>query len=168
MTKLSCRADSGLLSAREREVAALAVQGFTVVNIASRLGVADSTVKTHLRRLYRKLAVSNRTQLAVRLLVAVEAPRGAPPAADASGSAGAGGRRLVAARCCWNCCHYVRPRCRPEHLLEGPPVSVCTVGVPSPARGLVAGLPGSCVEPGGLCEGFEAAPEVARAGQGTG
>lgn len=56
------------LSAREAEVALLATRGFSVVNIACRLNVAESTVRTHLKRIYRKLGVCSRAELAWRIL----------------------------------------------------------------------------------------------------
>lgn len=55
------------LSRREVEVATYAARGFTVLNIAARLGVAESTVKTHLKRIYKKLDVCSRVELARKL-----------------------------------------------------------------------------------------------------
>ena len=55
------------LSARETEVAALAAEGFSVVAIAHRLGIAESTVSSHLKRVYRKLGVCSRVELVARL-----------------------------------------------------------------------------------------------------
>jgi len=55
------------LSARETEVAALAADGFSVVAIAHRLGIAESTVSSHLKRVYRKLGVCSRVELVARL-----------------------------------------------------------------------------------------------------
>lgn len=55
------------LTAREAEVAALAAEGFTVLNVAARLAVAESTVKTHLKHIYQKLGVFSRVELARRL-----------------------------------------------------------------------------------------------------
>ncbi|WP_394823062.1 LuxR C-terminal-related transcriptional regulator [Pendulispora albinea] len=59
------------LSPREREVARLLVAGYTVVNTAAIMGIGESTVRTYVRRLYRKLAVTNRADL-VRELVGPE------------------------------------------------------------------------------------------------
>jgi len=53
------------LSGREREVMLLTVEGLSNKEIARRLNMSESTVKVHLRSIYRKLAVNNRTKLAV-------------------------------------------------------------------------------------------------------
>ncbi|MEO6116072.1 MAG: LuxR C-terminal-related transcriptional regulator, partial [Pseudolysinimonas sp.] len=50
------------LSARERLVLAEVQRGFTVAAIAAELYISPNTVKTHLRRLYRKLGVSTREE----------------------------------------------------------------------------------------------------------
>lgn len=55
--------DSGL-SKRESQVIALAVEGKTNGEIAAALGIARNTVKNHLARIYDKLGVNNRTELA--------------------------------------------------------------------------------------------------------
>jgi DNA-binding NarL/FixJ family response regulator len=52
------------LGASESAVARLAAEGFSVLNISARLGIAETTVKTHLRRLYVKLGVHSRAELA--------------------------------------------------------------------------------------------------------
>jgi DNA-binding CsgD family transcriptional regulator len=54
------------LSKREQEIGALLVAGYAAVNAAAVLGLSEHTVRTYVRRLYRKLAVSNRAEL-VRL-----------------------------------------------------------------------------------------------------
>jgi len=54
------------LSERELEVLALAAEGFTNAEIASKLVIAQSTVKTHINHIYRKLDVSTRTQAVAR------------------------------------------------------------------------------------------------------
>jgi DNA-binding CsgD family transcriptional regulator len=56
-----------LLSDAERRVATLAAQGKTNREIARKLFVTVSTVEQHLTRVYRKLHVSRRTDLAERL-----------------------------------------------------------------------------------------------------
>ena len=53
------------LSAREREVMLLIVEGLSNREIARQLNMSESTVKVHLRSIYRKLAINNRTTLAV-------------------------------------------------------------------------------------------------------
>jgi DNA-binding CsgD family transcriptional regulator len=55
------------LSAREFEIVRCIVDGCSEARIAERLGISIHTVHTHLERLYRKLAVSNRSELVVRL-----------------------------------------------------------------------------------------------------
>ncbi len=61
-------ADLPALTPREQEVAWLAAQGDSNKEIAERLGIGELTVKSHLRSLFKKLGVANRTQLALRLL----------------------------------------------------------------------------------------------------
>ncbi len=56
---------SGALSPREREVLALIAQGASNSEIARELYVSIDTVKTHVRNLFRKVDVSNRTQAAL-------------------------------------------------------------------------------------------------------
>src|SRR5215469_16413951 len=53
------------LSAREREVMLLVVEGLSNKKIACQLNMSESTVKVHLHSIYRKLAINNRTMLAV-------------------------------------------------------------------------------------------------------
>jgi|GEM_PF-3461737 len=55
------------LTEREAEVAALAAQGFSAVNIAAALEIGESTVRTHLKRTYAKLGVFSRVELTRRL-----------------------------------------------------------------------------------------------------
>ncbi len=57
------------LSRRETEVLAALVKGISNRQIGEELGVEEVTVKLHLRRIYRKIGVSNRTQ-AVKLAMA--------------------------------------------------------------------------------------------------
>lgn len=58
------------LTARERDVAALIAEGLTNDQVAGRLYISRSTVKTHLQSIYAKAGVPNRTAL-VALLHAV-------------------------------------------------------------------------------------------------
>lgn len=53
------------LSPREREVVRLLGRGLSNKEIASQLGIGESTVKTHVERIFRKLDVSDRTQAAI-------------------------------------------------------------------------------------------------------
>ena len=75
-------ADDLPLTARELEILKLVAAGFTNGEIARRLWVTEQTVKFHLRNVYRKLQVTNRTQ--------------ASRVAFARGVTGAGSRRCVA------------------------------------------------------------------------
>lgn len=52
------------LTVREDEVARLAADGYTVVAIAHRLNIAEATVSSHLKRVYKKLHVCSRVELA--------------------------------------------------------------------------------------------------------
>lgn len=54
------RGDSALLTPREGEVVRMIADGLTVPQIASRLHLAPSTIKTHVQNLYDKLGVSDR------------------------------------------------------------------------------------------------------------
>jgi RNA polymerase sigma factor (sigma-70 family) len=53
------------LSAREREVMLLILEEQSNKEIAHRLNLSENTVKVHLHNIYRKLAINNRTQLAM-------------------------------------------------------------------------------------------------------
>jgi NarL family two-component system response regulator LiaR len=58
------------LTPREREVLALMVQGLGNLEIATRLGIGEATVKTHVSHVIAKLGASGRTEavaLAIRL-----------------------------------------------------------------------------------------------------
>lgn len=56
------------LSSREKQVLALAVMGLTNHQIAGRLFLAESTVKTHLTSVFRKLGVGSRSDAAALAL----------------------------------------------------------------------------------------------------
>ena len=56
-----------LLSAREREVAHLAASGLSDKDIARRLGISITTVRTHIDHAFRKLNVNNRMTLVHKL-----------------------------------------------------------------------------------------------------
>lgn len=51
------------LTHREKEVAALAAEGLTNRDIASRLFLSEVTIKKHMRSIFQKVGASNRTQL---------------------------------------------------------------------------------------------------------
>ncbi len=55
---------AAVLSERECDVLALVVEGFTNRRIGDELGIAHNTVKNHLRSIYAKLDVNNRTEAA--------------------------------------------------------------------------------------------------------
>ena len=55
-------------SPREGEIVTLLANCCSNQEIANRLGLRLQTVKNHLSRIYRKLGVPNRVQLAVRVL----------------------------------------------------------------------------------------------------
>jgi DNA-binding NarL/FixJ family response regulator len=54
------------LSPREREILELLAEGFPNKEIAGRVGVADGTVRWHLRHVYHKLHVRSRTEAALK------------------------------------------------------------------------------------------------------
>jgi DNA-binding CsgD family transcriptional regulator len=56
------------LTAREAEVVALAAEGLNNPQIAERLALSRHTVESHLKRIYLKLGVTSRTQLAAEAL----------------------------------------------------------------------------------------------------
>ena len=58
------------LSPREREILELLAEGFPNKEIASRVGVADGTVRWHLRHVYHKLHVRSRTAAALKFRTA--------------------------------------------------------------------------------------------------
>jgi len=55
------------LTRRERQVVELVVEGLLDKEIAQRLGISYTTVRTHLDRSFQKLGVSNRSRLARKL-----------------------------------------------------------------------------------------------------
>jgi two-component system nitrate/nitrite response regulator NarL len=55
------------LTSREWEVATLVAKGLSNKEIARHLNAAEGTVKIHLHNIYEKLAVKNRTVLALRV-----------------------------------------------------------------------------------------------------
>jgi DNA-binding NarL/FixJ family response regulator len=57
-----------MLTRREVEVVRLVSQGLTNKVVAEALGLREGTVKIHLHSIYRKLRVSNRSELILRLI----------------------------------------------------------------------------------------------------
>ena len=56
------------LSPRESDVLALVAKGMTNPEIAHQLGVSDNTVRFHMRNIFEKLGVNNRTEAAAWFL----------------------------------------------------------------------------------------------------
>jgi DNA-binding NarL/FixJ family response regulator len=54
----------GDLTARQREILEMVVEGLSNAQIARRLYLSESTIKQHLRAVYKELGVRNRTQAA--------------------------------------------------------------------------------------------------------
>jgi DNA-binding NarL/FixJ family response regulator len=55
-----------MLTAREQDVAGLVAEGLSNKEIARRLDCREGTIKIHLHNIYEKLAIKNRTVLAVK------------------------------------------------------------------------------------------------------
>lgn len=72
-----CR-DNKLLTAREAEVCASIMLGYTVVGISMNLGISVNTVSTHRKRAYSKLRISSQNELFGRYVSLVESTRGTP------------------------------------------------------------------------------------------
>jgi DNA-binding CsgD family transcriptional regulator len=64
---VSGRRASGELTDAEERVASLAARGASNKEIAAKLYVSVHTVEAHLSRVYRKLGVRSRAQLAAKL-----------------------------------------------------------------------------------------------------
>jgi DNA-binding NarL/FixJ family response regulator len=56
------------LSEREVEICTLVSKGHDNQEIGKRLGICESTVKTHLKNIYLKLDVKDRTRLVIKIL----------------------------------------------------------------------------------------------------
>lgn len=86
----------GSLTPRESEVFALVAKGMTNEQIAAKLSLEESTVKTHVSNLLRKLQLKDRVQvvlLSQRLGSSREVPAGNPPAIGSRFNALRGRRR---------------------------------------------------------------------------
>jgi DNA-binding NarL/FixJ family response regulator len=66
--KTARRGAAGALSERELELVRLASRGLRNKEIAARLGITEGTVKVHLHRVYDKLGLKGRVELANRAL----------------------------------------------------------------------------------------------------
>jgi DNA-binding NarL/FixJ family response regulator len=59
---------AAILTARERDVVALVTEGRSNDEIGALLGISSKTVEAHLRRLFDRLGLQSRTELATRAL----------------------------------------------------------------------------------------------------
>ncbi len=69
----------GLLTGRERQIAALVGEGMSNRDIAQQLGISKRTVDAHLEHIFGKLGISSRVQLATRLTPSAPSPDRPPP-----------------------------------------------------------------------------------------
>lgn len=60
--------DRPVLSARERQVTGMVVLGFTNGEIAAKLHIAETTVKSHVTTIFRKLGVRSRSEASAHIL----------------------------------------------------------------------------------------------------
>jgi DNA-binding NarL/FixJ family response regulator len=65
---MRARLQSESLSIREKQVLSMLVMGFTNAEIAAKLFLAESTVKSHLSSAYTKLGVRSRKDAATMIL----------------------------------------------------------------------------------------------------
>ena len=63
------------LTPTERQVAALVAEGLTNREVAAKLVLAERTIEGHLSRIYSKLGVRSRAELAHRFSVELALPR---------------------------------------------------------------------------------------------
>ena len=68
MRNPSAREESSVLSQRERDIVSAVIKGASNKDIAWQLGLGEQTVKNHLRRIFAKLRVANRVELAVHAM----------------------------------------------------------------------------------------------------
>lgn len=66
--KLADRIESDELTAREKDVLEIMVQGSTTAQLAEALHISEGTVKFHINNIFQKLNVSDRTQAVVTAL----------------------------------------------------------------------------------------------------
>ncbi|WDQ98645.1 LuxR C-terminal-related transcriptional regulator [Devosia sp. J2-20] len=57
--------DTEKLTARELEVLSLIAKGLRNADVAQALGLAETTIATHIKAIYRKLGISTRAEAAV-------------------------------------------------------------------------------------------------------
>ena len=68
--------DSGLLSAREREVAGLVLRGMTYAEIGEAIFISPRTAEHHIARIRRRIGATSRTDLIAKLQAIVGAEDG--------------------------------------------------------------------------------------------
>jgi DNA-binding NarL/FixJ family response regulator len=56
------------LTKREQEIAVMATRGLANREIADRLFICEQTVKDHLRRIFEKMKIRHRSELAARVI----------------------------------------------------------------------------------------------------
>jgi FixJ family two-component response regulator len=61
--------DFAILSRREREILSMIGQGESTSSVATQLGISVSTVRNHLKSIYRKVGVSSQVSLVRKLLM---------------------------------------------------------------------------------------------------
>lgn len=66
--RLASRLARPELTARERDMVRLVVKGYSNKEIATEFGITEDTVKGHLKNVFMKLGVSDRTQAAISAL----------------------------------------------------------------------------------------------------
>ena len=66
------------LSAREREVARLVLEGKTYEEIGEAIFISPRTVEHHVARIRRRLGVTNRSEMLARLRLALSADEASP------------------------------------------------------------------------------------------
>jgi DNA-binding CsgD family transcriptional regulator len=69
----------GLLTGRERQIAALVGEGMSNRDIAQQLDISKRTVDAHLEHIFGKLGISSRVQLATQFSPAEPSPERSPP-----------------------------------------------------------------------------------------
>ena len=64
---VACRARADDLTPQERQIAVLLADGHSIRDAAARLFLSPKTVEYHLRKVYTKLGIHSRTELADHL-----------------------------------------------------------------------------------------------------